>query len=126
MVNNMAESKKFCKHSDGLGYCDILSDNETRQYCVEGPCLHEELIEYVPVGQSSKVALAQEWMPVTVPPKEDGIYCVAVEAFKCRKQRKRTHARYKNGRWLDLYDNWENRCWKVTHWMPLPELPKGE
>ena len=45
----MAEPKKFCIHSDGLGYCDILSDSETRQDCVEDPCPHEELVEYVPV-----------------------------------------------------------------------------
>ena len=49
MVSDMAESKKFCVHSDGLGYCDILSDDDTRQYCVESPCPHEELVEYVPV-----------------------------------------------------------------------------
>lgn len=66
----------------------------------------------------------QEWMPVSEPPKENGIYCVMVEHHKSRKYKQRTHARYKNGRWVDLYDNWENRCWDVTHWMPLPEPPK--
>ena len=44
-----ADAKKFCIHSDGLGYCDILSDDETRQYCVESPCPHEKLVEYEPV-----------------------------------------------------------------------------
>ena len=45
----MSKSKKFCIHSDGLGYCDILSDDKTRQYCVEGPCPHEQIVEYMPV-----------------------------------------------------------------------------
>lgn len=45
----MADAKKFCIHSDGLGYCDILSDGESRQYCVEGPCPHEEIAEYAEV-----------------------------------------------------------------------------
>ena len=69
-----------------------------------------------------------EWVPVSEPPEENGIYCVMVENRKCIKYKQRTHARYKNGRWLDLYDNWENRCWRVTHWMPLPKPPvmKGE
>lgn len=67
-----------------------------------------------------------EWIPVSEPPVENGIYCVMVENHKSRKCKKRTHAKYKNGRWLDLYDNWENRCWDVTHWMPLPEPPEGE
>ena len=44
-----ADTKKFCIHSDGLGYCDILSDGETLQYCVESPCPHEKLVEYEPV-----------------------------------------------------------------------------
>ena len=68
----------------------------------------------------------QQWIPVTEQPKENGIYCVIVENHKSRKVKKRTHARYKNGRWLDLYDNWENRCWRVALWMPLPEPPQGE
>ena len=45
----MAEFKKFCAHSDGLGYCDVLSCGDHRQYCVEGPCRHERIVEYVPV-----------------------------------------------------------------------------
>lgn len=45
----MADTKKFCIHSNGLGYCDILSDDKTRQYCVGGPCPHEKIVEYAPV-----------------------------------------------------------------------------
>ena len=45
----MAETKKFCIHSDGLGYCDILSDDTVHHYCVEGPCPHEIIVEYEPV-----------------------------------------------------------------------------
>lgn len=35
---------KICKHNDGLGRCGISGE-----YCVEGPCHCEELIEYEPV-----------------------------------------------------------------------------
>lgn len=66
----------------------------------------------------------KEWVLVSESPKENGIYCVMVENHKNRKVKMRAYARYRNGRWLDLYDNWENRCWHVTHWMPLPEPPK--
>lgn len=45
----MAETKKFCIHSDGLGYCDVLSDYTVPHYCVEGPCPHEIIVEYDPV-----------------------------------------------------------------------------
>lgn len=45
----MAETKKFCIHSDGLGYCDVLSDDTVHHYCVEGPCPHEIIVGYEPV-----------------------------------------------------------------------------
>lgn len=68
-----------------------------------------------------------EWVSVDERlPEENEIYCVIVANRKSHKYKKRTHARYKNGIWLDLYDNWENKCWVVTHWMPLPEAPKGK
>ena len=41
----MAETLITCKHNvNGSGYCDMFDD-----YCVEGPCASEELVEYVPV-----------------------------------------------------------------------------
>ena len=35
---------KICKHNEG-GHC-LLSDFD---WCVEGPCPHEEIVEFVPV-----------------------------------------------------------------------------
>ena len=35
---------KICKHNNGIGHCGISGE-----YCVEGPCHCEELIEYEPV-----------------------------------------------------------------------------
>lgn len=41
----MAESISICRHNkNGTGYCEHLGE-----YCVEGPCKAEELIEYAPV-----------------------------------------------------------------------------
>lgn len=41
----MAESILICRHNkNGTGYCECLGE-----YCVEGPCKAEELIEYAPV-----------------------------------------------------------------------------
>ena len=39
----MKDKIKICKHNDGLGHCDVFGG----EYCVESPCQHEELIEYV-------------------------------------------------------------------------------
>ena len=44
------EALKICKHSNGYGYCSLCD-----QYCVEGPCKSEALIEYVPVVHGSPV-----------------------------------------------------------------------
>lgn len=40
----MAETRYICKHSDGMGHCEISDDG----YC-SGPCTLEEDIEYAPV-----------------------------------------------------------------------------
>lgn len=61
----MAETKKFCIHSDGLGYCDILSDDTVHHYCVEGPCPHEKIVEYAPVKHG-------RWIPLEYDGYADG------------------------------------------------------
>ena len=40
------KNMKICKHSNGRGYCFLKEE-----YCVEGPCKDEELIEYAPVAR---------------------------------------------------------------------------
>ena len=87
----------------------------------------------------SNGVIVSEWTPVSELPKEDGQYLVV---------QKRSYGSWfrilrfaKNGREVDDYyfrDEWKN-VWfyydsewgyitvnDVTHWMPLPEEPKGE
>ena len=68
---------------------------------------------------------AMRWIPVTEPPKEETVYQVFgyCKDWKCKK------AWY--GRWM--YNQWfvNGICggkisYNVTHWMPLPDAPKGE
>ena len=48
----MAESISICRHNkNGTGYCEYFGE-----YCVEGPCNAEELLEYAPVRHG-------RWMP---------------------------------------------------------------
>ena len=42
----LAEKKKICIHSDGYGRCDILSDDETIEYCPDHLCSYEDRVEY--------------------------------------------------------------------------------
>ena len=63
----------------------------------------------------------QEWIPASEPPKEPGEYIVA------KKNWLDGHLESSQGRWNGadwLVDRTE--CLMVSHWMPLPEPPKGE
>lgn len=59
----------------------------------------------------------ERWIPVTERlPEKEGLYLVAV-----RNDHER---RYSKTAWYHGHGNWFLRQ-KVTHWMPLPEPPKG-
>ena len=66
----------------------------------------------------------QEWVPVTEKLPEDGGYYLVVHRNKYNGSISIAFEMYikcKIGEW------WENDyAYDVTHWMPLPELPKGE
>ena len=81
----------------------------------------------------------QEWIPVDDPPKEDGKYLVFKQGVYGTDTETLRFA--KDGRKVDKYDfhrEWKNVWYRydsecghitidtVTHWMPLPEPPKGE
>lgn len=66
---------------------------------------------------------AQEWIPVTERmPEESGMYIVA--AKDGRAQRTTFVIWQKRNKVWNLTG--ARSYWKVTHWMPLPEPPKGE
>ena len=66
----------------------------------------------------------QEWVPVTEKLPEDSGYYLVVHRNKYNGSISIAFEMYikcKIGEW------WENDyAYDVTHWMPLPELPKGE
>ena len=69
-------------------------------------------------------ATVQEWVPVTERLPEDSGYYLVVHQNKYNGSISIAFEMYikcKIGEW------WENDyAYDVTHWMPLPELPKGE
>ena len=66
----------------------------------------------------------QEWISVTESPKRKGCYIVAVNHWLDGKPV--TREAYWNGcDWLSC-DKKRELTPRVTHWMPLPEPPKGE
>jgi hypothetical protein len=66
----------------------------------------------------------QKWIPVSEPPKENGCYLVTVKHWLDGKPVAR-EAFWNSVDWLSCEKRQEITP-RVTHWMPLPEPPKGE
>ena len=62
-----------------------------------------------------------EWIPVSEPPKEKGRYWCNVKSFSFPGRYYQTVLKWDDG-FIEgrIYTDY------VTHWMPLPEPPKGE
>ena len=67
----------------------------------------------------------QEWFSVSDSPKERGCYLVTVRRWLDGKPVVR-EAYWNSADWLSCYMRGEEITPRVTHWMPLPQPPKGE
>lgn len=65
-----------------------------------------------------------KWIPVSEPPKEKGCYLVTVKHWLDGKPVTR-EAFWNSADWFSCEKRQEITP-RVTHWMPLPEPPKGE
>ena len=66
----------------------------------------------------------QEWISVSDPPKERGVYIVTVKHWLDGKPVTR-EAKWNGADWLSCYKA-EEITPRVTHWQPMPQPPKGE
>ena len=66
----------------------------------------------------------QKWIPVADPPKERGCYLITVKHWLDGKPVTR-EAKWNGVDWLSCYRR-EEITPRVTHWMPLPEVPKED
>ena len=64
----------------------------------------------------------QQWIPVSERPKEAAEYCVMIEGNE--KASSLWYSKCYDG-WFDINDDGYTCSFDVTHWMPLPEPPKG-
>lgn len=78
-------------------------------------------------GEIAKLRKAQQWIPVTEPPEENGYYlcCVLTSAIGDKVTYEQMPLYWEDDVWLYRHNS-HRMCRNVTHWMPLPELPKGE
>ena len=75
------------------------------------------------INTSADVEPVQEWIPVTERlPEESGMYIIT--ANDGHAQRVSFVQWQKKNRMWNLTG--ARSYWRVTHWMPMPQLPKGE
>ena len=100
------------------------------------PVVTQEIIDrlaaYEDTGLTPEEVYQMRWIPVEERLPEEN---VTVLAFNTAPHAERyVLARYRNVNYLGCfwyqldqeYVSWSNPCWGVTHWMPLPTLPKEE
>ena len=105
---------------------EILDNSFEKQYEKRGlltaPHTVEDLI--------ANGVTVQEWIPVKdrlpdlIPCNVGTAYSEAVIAWT--SGRKAMIAVWDGIDWIAPFDYWEAWGEEITHWMPLPELPKGE
>ena len=98
------------------------------------PVVTQEIIDrlaaYEDTGLIPEEVQAVRWIPVEERLPEENVTVLAFNADPHAE--KYVLARYRTivylGRyWCQFdqeYDSWCASCWKVTHWMPLPQPPK--
>ena len=102
--------------------------------------------QYIEIISAADVATVQEWISVDdrLPePEQDVILCTSeIETYGRHSEKKKIYRNifmgyFDGDEWLTSYcygceyifrmnEKYPNETIEVTHWMPLPELPKGE
>ena len=117
--------------------CDAMESDGCIGHCNHSPCFEVERVVNALIDNGVTV---QEWISVKeMLPQEDGAYLVTTHDFGNRQCVKfRWFA--KDGETVDKYDLagqkyvwyfYDSECGyastkSVTHWMPMPQPPKGE
>ena len=86
-----------------------------------------KLIEQIADHLIANGVTVQKWIPVTERlPEENGYYLcvVCVSAVNQRKEYRRKILFWEDNVWIDMANCFRTK--NPTHWMPLPESPKGE
>lgn len=82
-----------CIHDKG--YCEILSDNEVKQPCIEGPCKNETMLLPCPFCGSKNIIIKDSENGV-----DEKVWCIGCQA---------NIPRFK-GRREDLIEAWNRRA----------------
>ena len=89
------------------------------QYCESHSIMRENVVDYLIMNGVT----IHKWIPVTERlPEEDGRYLCNVKSFAFKGSFYITMLKYDKGGFIEGHIYTDD----VTHWMELPEPPKGE
>ena len=92
----------------------------------------QQLAAYEDTGLIPEEAQQMRWIPVEERLPEENVTVLAfnadphAEKYVLARYRAVVHFGYCWCQFDQEYDSWCASCWKVTHWMPLPQPPKEE
>lgn len=104
--------------------CDVIETDGCSGHCNFPPCYLVKACADHLIANGVTIA-TDNWIPVSDSPKERGCYLVTVRHWLDGKPVSR-EAYWNGADWLSCYKRGEEITPRVTHWMPLPEPPKGE
>lgn len=100
------------------------------------PVVTQEIIDrlaaYEDTGFTPEEVQQMRWIPVEERLPEENVTVLAfnadphAEKYVLARYRAVVHFGYCWCQFDQEYDSWCASCWKVTHWMPLPQPPKEE
>ena len=103
---------------------ELIGSTEYGNGSLVGNNFQKGFIEKIATHLIANGVTVQEWIPVTENPKRNGCYIVVVNHWVDGKPVEREA--YWNGcDWLSC-DKKRELTPRVTHWMPMPQPPKGE
>ena len=101
--------------------CDVMETDGCICHCNHPPCFEVERVVNALIANGVTV---QEWIPVDDRLPEVGGYVVCIAKSNPFSRFMPMVARIEKNGWVDPMT--EQYISEVTHWMPMPNPPKGE
>ena len=101
--------------------CDVMETDGCICHCNHPPCFEVERVVNALIANGVTV---QEWIPVDDRLPEVGGYVVCIAARNPFSRFMPMVARIEKNGWVEPMT--EQYISEVTHWMPMPNPPKGE
>ena len=102
-------------------YCEDCEHENNEKSCIEH--IKSRMADHL----ISNGVTVQQWIPVSDKPQKNGYYLcyVLTSSIGDNKKYEQVTLYWEDNLWLYRCNSYR-MCTNVTHWMPLPQAPKGE